>query len=113
MVFKMSIVSVRIPINEIDKYFHNRSEDIKRIKYHLNFLKIGISQSMLIRRVRGVGKPDMLKIFGTFPLCVCNIMIQYCFLFLPSNLIRNINYRVVYDIVAIRENMQIKGKIIL
>ena len=42
----MSIVPLHIPINEIDKYFYNRKEDIKKIEYYLNSLELGISQSL-------------------------------------------------------------------
>ena len=57
----MSIVPLYVPINEIDKYFYNRTEDIKKIEYYLNSLEIGISQSLLIRGVRGVGKTFLLQ----------------------------------------------------
>lgn len=57
----MSIVPLYVPINEIDKYFYNRTEDIKKIAYYLNSLEIGISQSLLIRGVRGVGKTFLLQ----------------------------------------------------
>ncbi|MCQ2970004.1 hypothetical protein SAMN05216439_0468 [Methanobrevibacter gottschalkii] len=57
----MSIVPLHIPINEIDRYFYNRTEDIKKIEYYLNSLEIGISQSLLIRGVRGVGKTFLLQ----------------------------------------------------
>ena len=57
----MSIVPLHIPINEIDKYFYNRKEDIKKIEYYLNSLELGISQSLLIRGVRGVGKTFLLQ----------------------------------------------------
>ena len=57
----MSIVPLHIPIKEIDKYFYNRKEDIKKIEYYLNSLELGISQSLLIRGVRGVGKTFLLQ----------------------------------------------------
>ena len=62
----MSIVPLYVPINEIDKYFYNRTEDIKKIEYYLNSfylnsLELGISQSLLIRGVRGVGKTFLLQ----------------------------------------------------
>ena len=38
----MSIVPLYVPINEIDKYFYNRTEDIKKIEYYLNSLEMGI-----------------------------------------------------------------------
>ena len=57
----MSIVPLYIPIDQIDKYFYNRTEDIKKIEYYLNSLEIGISQSLLIRGVRGVGKTFLLQ----------------------------------------------------
>ena len=57
----MSIVPLYVPINEIDKYFYNRTEDIKKIEYYLNSLEMGISQSLLIRGVRGVGKTFLLQ----------------------------------------------------
>ena len=57
----MSIVPLHIPINEIDKYFYNRKEDIKKIEYYLNSLELRISQSLLIRGVRGVGKTFLLQ----------------------------------------------------
>ena len=57
----MSIVPLYVPINEIDKYFYNRIEDIKKIEYYLNSLELGISQSLLIRGVRGVGKTFLLQ----------------------------------------------------
>lgn len=57
----MSIVPLYIPINEIDKYFYNRKEDIKKIEYYLNSLELGISQSLLIRGVKGVGKTFLLQ----------------------------------------------------
>lgn len=57
----MSIVPLYVPIDEIDKYFYNRTKDIKKIEYYLNSLEIGISQSLLIRGVRGVGKTFLLQ----------------------------------------------------
>ena len=57
----MSIVPLYVPINEIDKYFYNRTEDIKKIEYYLNSLEMGISQSLLIRGVRVVGKTFLLQ----------------------------------------------------
>ncbi len=57
----MSIVPLHIPINEIDKYFYNRKEDLKKIEYYLNSLELGISQSLLIRGARGVGKTFLLQ----------------------------------------------------
>ena len=56
----MNIVPLHIPINEIDRYFYNRKADIKKIEYYLNSLELGISQSLLIRGVRGVGKTFLL-----------------------------------------------------
>lgn len=57
----MSIVPLNIPLNDIDKYFYNRKQDIKKIEYYLNSLELGISQSILIRGVRGVGKTFLLQ----------------------------------------------------
>ena len=57
----MGIVPVYIPLNEMDKYFYNRQKDIKRIEYYLNSLELGISQSLLIRGVKGVGKTFLLQ----------------------------------------------------
>lgn len=57
----MAIVPLYVPVDQIDKYFYNRTEDIKKIEYYLNSLEIGISQSLLIRGVRGVGKTFLLQ----------------------------------------------------
>ena len=57
----MAIVPLFIPINEIDKYFYNRKEDIKKIEYYLNSLENNISQRLLIRGIRGVGKTFLLQ----------------------------------------------------
>ena len=57
----MSIVPLHVPINEIDNYFYNRRKDLKKIEYYLNSLELEISQSLLIRGVRGVGKTFLLQ----------------------------------------------------
>ena len=57
----MAIVPLFIPINEIDKYFYNRKEDIKKIEFYLNSLENNISQRLLIRGIRGVGKTFLLQ----------------------------------------------------
>ena len=57
------MMPTNIPRN-IDKYFYNRKEDIKKIEYYLNSLELGISQSLLIRGVRGVGKTFLLQNIG-------------------------------------------------
>ena len=56
----MAVVSLDIPIKNLDKYFYNRKKDIERIEYYLNSLEMDISQSLLIRGVRGVGKTFLL-----------------------------------------------------
>lgn len=57
----MGIVPVYIPLNEVDNYFYNKHDDIKRIEYYLNSLELGISHSLLIRGVKGVGKTFLLQ----------------------------------------------------
>jgi len=57
---KMSTVPLFIPINEIDKYFFNRKNDITKIEYYLDSLEKNISQRLLITGYRGVGKTFLL-----------------------------------------------------
>ena len=46
---------------DMDKYFYNRTEEIKRIKYILNSLNDSIPQQLLLVGYRGVGKSYLLK----------------------------------------------------
>ena len=47
--------------DDMDKYFYNRTEEIKRIKYILNSLNESIPQQLLLVGYRGVGKSYLLK----------------------------------------------------
>ncbi len=49
-----------IPKN-VDKYFYNRTKDIKKINYYLNILEEDISEQLLITGYRGVGKTFLLQ----------------------------------------------------
>ncbi len=46
---------------KLTNIFTTEKEDIKKIEYYLNSLELGISQSFLIRGVRGVGKTFLLQ----------------------------------------------------
>lgn len=53
-----------MPLNipkDIDKYFYNRKNDIKRINFQLNGLYDDLSSQLLITGQRGVGKTFLLK----------------------------------------------------
>lgn len=47
--------------NNLDKYFYNRKEELKRINYQINALKYDLPQQLLITGYRGVGKSYLLK----------------------------------------------------
>lgn len=47
--------------DDMDKYFYNRTKEIKRIKYILNSLNESIPQQLLLVGYRGVGKSYLLK----------------------------------------------------
>ena len=47
--------------DDMNKYFYNRTEEIKRIKYLLNSLNESIPQQLLLVGYRGVGKSYLLK----------------------------------------------------
>ena len=57
----MTTVPLYIPLNDLDKYFYNRKKDLERIEYYLNSLENDISQRLLIRGYRGVGKTFLLQ----------------------------------------------------
>ena len=57
----MAIVPLFILVNEINKYFYNRKKDIKKIDYYLDSVENNISQRLLIRGLRGVGKTFLLQ----------------------------------------------------
>lgn len=60
---------------DINKYFYNRTEDLKKINFYLSSLNENISQRLLITGVRGVGKTYLLqKIVKDAPK---NIVITY------------------------------------
>lgn len=46
---------------DLDKYFYNREEDIKKIKYQINSLNYSLPQQILLTGYRGVGKTYLLK----------------------------------------------------
>ena len=47
--------------DDLDKYFYNRKEEVKRIHYLLNSLNDSIAQQLLLVGYRGVGKSYLLK----------------------------------------------------
>ena len=57
----MSIVPLHIPINETDKYFYNRKEDIEKIEYIFEFFRIGNLPIITYPRSKGVGKHFYFK----------------------------------------------------
>ncbi len=56
----MPTIPLTIPKN-IDKYFYNRENDIKKIKFYLNGLNENIPQQLLLTGYRGVGKTFLLQ----------------------------------------------------
>jgi chromosomal replication initiation ATPase DnaA len=47
--------------DDLDKYFYNRKEDIKKLKYQINSLNYSLPQQILLTGYRGVGKTYLLK----------------------------------------------------
>ena len=47
--------------NNLDEYFYNRKEDIKKLKYQINSLNYSLPQQILLTGYRGVGKTYLLK----------------------------------------------------
>ena len=47
--------------DDLDEYFYNRKEDIKKLKYQINSLNYSLPQQLLITGYRGVGKTYLLK----------------------------------------------------
>ena len=47
--------------DNLEKYFYNRNEEVKRINYLLNSLNESIAQQLLLVGYRGVGKSYLLK----------------------------------------------------
>ena len=47
--------------NDLDEYFYNRKEDIKKLKYQINSLNYSLPQQLLVTGYRGVGKTYLLK----------------------------------------------------
>lgn len=56
----MKIMPISMP-KDIDKYFFNRTKDIKMINTQLSTLKFDIPPQMLITGYRGVGKTFLLR----------------------------------------------------
>ena len=47
--------------DDLDKYFYNRKEDIKKLKYQINSLNYSLPQQIILTGYRGVGKTYLLK----------------------------------------------------
>ena len=47
--------------DDLDTYFYNRKEDIKKLKYQINSLNYSLPQQILLTGYRGVGKTYLLK----------------------------------------------------
>ena len=47
--------------DDLDKYFYNRKEDIKKLKYQIDSLNYSLPQQILLTGYRGVGKTYLLK----------------------------------------------------
>ena len=47
--------------NNLDEYFYNRKEDIKKLKYQIDSLNYSLPQQILLTGCRGVGKTYLLK----------------------------------------------------
>lgn len=47
--------------DDVDTYFYNRKEDIRKIKYLLESLSMSIPQQLLLTGYRGVGKTYLIK----------------------------------------------------
>lgn len=47
--------------DDLDTYFYNRKEDIKKLKYKINSLNYSLPQQILLTGYRGVGKTYLLK----------------------------------------------------
>ena len=46
---------------DLDEYFYNRKNDIKKLKYQINSLNYSLPQQILLTGYRGVGKTYLLK----------------------------------------------------
>lgn len=47
--------------NNLEEYFYNRKEDIKKLKYQIDSLNYSLPQQILLTGYRGVGKTYLLK----------------------------------------------------
>ncbi len=47
--------------DDLDRYFYNRKDDLKRIQYQINSLNYSLPQNILLLGYRGVGKTYLLK----------------------------------------------------
>ncbi|MBQ2654356.1 MAG: ATP-binding protein [Methanobrevibacter sp.] len=47
--------------DDLDEYFYNRKNDIKKLKYQINSLNYSLPQQILLTGYRGVGKTYLLK----------------------------------------------------
>lgn len=47
--------------DDLNEYFYNRKEDIKKLKYQINSLNYSLPQQILLTGYRGVGKTYLLK----------------------------------------------------
>ena len=47
--------------DDLDTYFYNRKEDIRKLKYQINSLNYSLPQQILLTGYRGVGKTYLLK----------------------------------------------------
>ena len=47
--------------DDLDKYFYNRKDDIKKLKYQIDSLNYSLPQQILLTGYRGVGKTYLLK----------------------------------------------------
>ncbi|WP_407379313.1 AAA family ATPase [Methanobrevibacter sp.] len=47
--------------DDLDKYFYNRKDDIKRLKYQIDSLNYSLPQQILLTGDKGVGKTYLLK----------------------------------------------------
>lgn len=47
--------------DDLNEYFYNRKNDIKKLKYQINSLNYSLPQQILLTGYRGVGKTYLLK----------------------------------------------------
>lgn len=47
--------------DDFERYFYNRDDDLRKLKYQIDSLKFSLPQQILLTGYRGVGKTYLLK----------------------------------------------------